>query len=150
MNINKLRVKIILFLFLLLNFSCSSDDVCDDNDVAVNFTIEVKLKELNGNNHFNNNDFDISLFKVLDDNNLEREFSIIENNGENVISFEALNSNTFSFVYNEIEKYNFGLFNVNTETINCVINVVSFDAISNGQNICDCSLGDSVVITFSI
>jgi len=151
MNISKLLIRIVLVLFMGLNFSCNDDDFeCDGQDVGVNFNIKVKLTALDGSNHLEDNNFIIASLKVLGENNDEKQFSVIDDNGESIITFEGLNTNAIFFTYNDVEKYNFTIHNVITSNEKCTFDVISYEAQNIGLTICDCSIEDIVTVPFDI
>ena len=147
-------LKLLLLLLFLVNFSCNNDDdSCDDNIIPVDFTIQVKLLTEDGENLFNNSDFNISLLNLTDPTNLiaSRAFSQITVNGEELISFDAQNMNAVNFVYDNENKFYFGFHDVINQTINCSIKVVNYKAKKlNGDLVCDCSSGDILVISLDL
>ncbi|WP_299254325.1 hypothetical protein [uncultured Lacinutrix sp.] len=144
-------LKVVFFLLIVTSFSCDNDDdSCNDSDVPVNFNVKVKLISTTGENLFNDSNFDISLLKLSDPNSAidNRVFSEITENGEALIEFDALNMSSVSFVYDGTEKFYFGFHDIQMETVDCNIHVVSYKARElNGDLICDCTTGEVIVVT---
>ncbi|GGI57994.1 hypothetical protein [Winogradskyella haliclonae] len=142
-----------IFAGLLIStfiFSCNSEDDCEE--VAANIVIiSVKLNETNGVNLFDNENFDMSLLKIisLNDSSQELEFSTFELGGENIIEFEYIGDIVFN--YNGENKSDLKFSNTTSESNKCgAITNFSFIAASNEQTICECDSDDIINIEFDI
>ena len=56
-----------------------------------------------------------------------------------------------NFEYNNQDEFYFGFHDIERLTINCVIEVAKYTALtSNGSLVCDCSIGEVLIITLNI
>ncbi|WP_452223060.1 hypothetical protein [Lacinutrix chionoecetis] len=146
-------VKVLLLLVILLNFSCDSDDECDESLVTVEFAVKIKLVSTSGDNLLNDDDFDLALLKITDptNSNLERSFSQLEENGVALIVFDALNMDSVNFEYDDENEFYFGFDDIKTQSIGCIVVVTNYKARKlNGDLICDCNVIEPLTVTLDL
>ncbi|WP_290697676.1 hypothetical protein [Lacinutrix sp.] len=151
---NNSALKIILLVFIFINFSCdNNDDNCVGTTIAADFTLKVKLVSETGANLFNDSNFDVSLLKLSDpfSENIEIPFMHITENGESLITFNGVDIDSVNFEYAGVDNFFFGFSDIQLQIVNCVLEVLSYKALrANGDLFCDCSLGDILVIPLNL
>lgn len=141
---------ITLLLFSALLMSCNSEDDCYEILANVVF-LTVQLNDTNANNFFDNENFDVSLLKIVpvSDSTQSIEYSVEYRGDEKNLFFE--HTGDVFFNYNGENITDLRLTNTNSETNNCgAITSFSFTAQSNGVTICDCDFNNTLIIALDI
>jgi len=153
MKNNAITLKVLFLLFILFNVSCANDDTCYESSLPVNFPLKIKLISIGGENLLDDDNFNLSLLEITDSFNssTERTFSQVEENGELLITFQAVNMDSANFEYDGEDKFYFGFHDIERQTVNCTTQVTNYKALRvNGDLVCDCSIEDILVITLDL
>ncbi len=145
-------LKILVLIIFVLCTNCSSGD-CGDGDVENNFPAKFKIVSSSGVNQLILQDFDKSLLKILSGENskIDLEFSIKEFKGELVVECQVINTDIVVFQYNQEDLFKVLISDLQTETNDCFLEVLSFKASTENEGLlCNCAIDDIVTVEFEI
>lgn len=145
-------LKILVLIITVLCTNCSTGD-CGDGDVENNFPAKFKIISSSGVNQLTLQEFDKSLLKILSGENsiTNLEFSIKEFKGELVIESQLINTDVVVFQYDQEDLFKVLISDLQTETNDCFLEVLSFKASTeNEELLCNCAIDDIVTVEFEI